>query len=66
VPFFTACIRARRFVFLLITQTDSSKFFSAIRDFFGSLPGVFIAVYSRLILDFHGGGLAKFSRLAAG
>ena len=54
-------------VFLLFTQTDSNKFFSASRDFLGGLPAIFFAAYSRLSLDFRGGGgLAKFSRLAAG
>jgi len=47
--------------------TDSNKFFSASRDFLGGLPAIFFAAYSRLSLDFRGGGgVAKFSRLAAG
>jgi len=59
-------------VFLLFTQTDSNKFFSVSRvsrDFLGGLAAIFFAAYSRLSRDFRGGGgggLAKFSRPAAG
>jgi len=53
--------------FLLFTLTDNNKFFSACRDFLGGLPIIFSTAYSRLTLDFRGGGgLAKFLRLAAG
>jgi len=57
-------------VFLLFTQTDSNKFFSVSRvsrDFLGGLAAIFSRLKSWLSRDFRGGGgLAKFSRPAAG
>jgi len=42
------------------------QFFSASRDFLGGLPAIFFAVYSRLSLNFRGGGgLANFAKSAA-
>jgi len=56
-------------VFLLFTQTDSNKLFSVSRvsrDFLGGLAAIFLRLKSGLSRDFRsGGGLAKFSRLAA-
>jgi len=62
MPFLLQTLKC--FAFLLFTQT---KFFRSSRDFLDGLAAIFFVAYSRLSRNFRsGGGLAKFSRLAAG
>jgi len=45
MPFSLEIISTALCVFLLFTETDSNNFFSASRDFLGSLPAIFFAAY---------------------